>query len=84
MLEIDTFGGYVDSAVKIRDKIVSCGLKTIAYVNPRAWSAGALIAIACDEIAMNLGSSIGAAETRPNEEDVYKRQPQETRSQDRC
>ena len=68
VLEIDTFGGYVDSAVKIRDKIVSCGLKTIAYVNPRAWSAGALIAIACDEIAMNLGSSIGAAETRPNEE----------------
>ena len=42
--------GFVDSAVKIRDKIVSCGLKTIAYVNPRAWSAGALIAIACDKI----------------------------------
>jgi len=68
ILEIDTFGGYVDSAVKIRDEILSTNIRTIGYVNSRAWSAGALIAIACDEIAMNIGSSIGAAETRPNEE----------------
>lgn len=68
IIDIDTPGGYVDSALKMRDAIISSEVRTIAYVNSRAWSAGALIAIACDDIAMKMGSSMGAAETRPKEE----------------
>ncbi|MDD4337497.1 MAG: ATP-dependent Clp protease proteolytic subunit, partial [Firmicutes bacterium] len=68
IIDIDTPGGYVDAALKVRDAIISSKVRTIAYVNSRAWSAGALIAIACDDIAMKMGSSMGAAETRPKEE----------------
>lgn len=68
VLEIDTPGGLVDAALKARDAIVGSKVRTIAYVNPRAWSAGALLAIACETLVMNPGGSMGAAETRPNEE----------------
>ncbi|MEA4883495.1 MAG: nodulation protein NfeD [Clostridia bacterium] len=68
VIEIDTPGGLVDAAIKMRDAIVSSGIPTIAYVNSRAWSAGALITLACDVIAMAPGGSMGAAETRPKEE----------------
>ncbi|GAB6100736.1 NfeD family protein [Halanaerocella petrolearia] len=68
VFEIDTYGGLVDSAIKIRDKILTTKLSTVTYVSGRAWSAGALIALAGEELAMTPGSSIGAAETRPQEE----------------
>ena len=68
VLEINTFGGYVDSAVAIRDALLDTPVVTVAFVKDRAWSAGALIAIACDKIFMTPESSMGAAETRPNEE----------------
>lgn len=65
IMEIDTFGGLVDSAVKIRDMISSSPLETICYIKNRAWSAGALIAIAHHHIAIAPGGSIGAAEPIP-------------------
>ena len=68
VLDIDTPGGIVAAALKARDAIVGSKVRTIAYVNPRAWSAGALLAIACETLVMNPGGSMGAAETRPNEE----------------
>lgn len=68
VVEIDTFGGLVDSAVKIRDTLLECQIPTIAYVKNRAWSAGALIAIACEKIAFTESGSMGAAEPRPMEE----------------
>ncbi len=68
IVEIDTFGGLVDSGIKIRDLLVNFELPLIAFINHRAWSAGALIALGADEIYMIEGSSIGAAETRPLEE----------------
>lgn len=68
IIEINTLGGRVDSALKIRDLLQTTPLPTIAYVNSRAWSAGALIAIACRHIVMAPGSSIGAAEPIPNTE----------------
>ena len=40
----------------------------MSYITDRAWSAGALIALAAPEIVMAPGSSIGAAEPRPAEE----------------
>ncbi|AGB40902.1 membrane-bound serine protease (ClpP class) [Halobacteroides halobius DSM 5150] len=68
VLDINTYGGLVDSAIKIKDSIFASSLPIVTYVSGRAWSAGALIALAGNELAMTPGSSIGAAETRPQEE----------------
>lgn len=67
ILEIDTFGGLVDSAVKLRDMVTEAAIhvKTIGYVKNRAWSAGALITLANQHIVMTEGGSIGAAEPIP-------------------
>lgn len=65
ILEINTFGGRVDAATQIRDAIYSSKIPVVAFVNTRAWSAGALIALACPHIVMSEGSSIGAAEPIP-------------------
>ena len=61
VLEINTFGGRVDAAVQIRDALLDSRVKTIAYVNKRAISAGALISLAAEHIVMAGGSTIGAA-----------------------
>ena len=68
IIEIDTFGGLVDSAVKIRDLISQTPIETICYIKNRAWSAGALIALAHQHIAIAPGGSIGAAEPIPTTE----------------
>ncbi len=65
VIEMDTFGGLVDSAVKIRDMISQTPIDTICYIKSRAWSAGALIAISHKHIAIAPGGSIGAAEPIP-------------------
>ncbi len=65
LVEIDTFGGLVDAATVIRDQIIEAPVDTICYVKNRAWSAGALIAIAHKKIAIAPGGSIGAAEPIP-------------------
>lgn len=61
VLEIDTFGGRVDAAVEIRDALLDAKTPTIAWINKRAISAGALIAFACDKIFFSPGSTMGAA-----------------------
>ena len=61
VLDIDTFGGRIDAAVQVRDALLGCRAKTVAFVHPRAISAGALIALATDVIAMSRGATIGAA-----------------------
>lgn len=68
MLEIDTQGGQVAPALQIRDMLTDAALPTAAYIRNRAWSAGALIALANTHLAMAPGSSIGAAEPIPNTE----------------
>ena len=61
ILEINTFGGRVDAAVLIRDALLRAHVHTVAFVNKRAISAGALIALAAETIAMADGGTIGAA-----------------------
>jgi membrane-bound ClpP family serine protease len=61
ILEIDTFGGRLDSAVKIKDKLIDTKIDTIAFINKKAISAGALISLATRHIVMAPGSTIGAA-----------------------
>ncbi|WP_420795037.1 NfeD family protein [Halanaerobium hydrogeniformans] len=68
IIEINSLGGYVDPALRIRDRIFNSPLRIITFVNGRAWSAAALLALTGDEIYISSGSSIGAAETRPQEE----------------
>lgn len=61
IFKINTFGGRVDAATQIKDVILSTNIPTVAFINNRAISAGALIALSCDQIFMVPGSSIGAA-----------------------
>lgn len=58
---IDTFGGRIDAATKIKDAILNSKIPTIAFINKRAISAGALISLSCDSIYMASGGTIGAA-----------------------
>lgn len=61
IIEMDTFGGRVDSAFMIVDLITDTDDKgeTIAFVTKKAISAGALIALACDKLAMKPNTTIG-------------------------
>ncbi|HXV83521.1 MAG TPA: NfeD family protein [Candidatus Binatia bacterium] len=61
IFEINTFGGRVDAAVVIRDALLNAKVKTVAFVNKRAISAGALISLATEKIVMADGGTIGAA-----------------------
>ncbi len=61
VIEIDTFGGELGAAVEIRDALLDSNLRTIAFINRRAISAGALVALATHEIVMAPGATIGAA-----------------------
>lgn len=61
VLDINTFGGRLDAAVAMRDTLVNAPIRTIAFVNPRAISAGALIALATETVVMAGGGTIGAA-----------------------
>jgi membrane-bound serine protease (ClpP class) len=61
LIRINTDGGSVDDAIDISQALTDSGIKTVAFVTGRAWSAGALIAISCDTIVMEPGSSMGAA-----------------------
>ena len=61
LLELNTFGGELDAADKIRTLLLNTKVPSIVYINNNAASAGALISIACDSIYMMPGASIGAA-----------------------
>ncbi|WP_203246874.1 NfeD family protein [Sporosarcina beigongshangi] len=62
ILEIDTPGGFVDAAWKIGKLMDETELRIIAYVNPKALSAGAFIALHADDIYMSKTATMGAAE----------------------
>jgi len=60
VLEMDTFGGRVDSALQMVDVLLDTqGARTIAYVKNKAISAGALIALACNELVMRPNTTLG-------------------------
>lgn len=61
ILDIDTPGGRVDAAERIADAIRGSSIPVTAWVHPRAFSAGALIALAADRIYMTPGGVMGAA-----------------------
>lgn len=61
IVRIDTPGGRVDAAIQIRDALLDAEVETIALIDKAAYSAGALIALACKRIYMASGGVIGAA-----------------------
>jgi len=61
IFDIDTFGGRIDAATQIKDAILASKVLTVAFVNRRAISAGALISLSCEKIWMTGGGTIGAA-----------------------
>lgn len=60
VLDVNTLGGRVDAAIRIRDALLRTHIPTVAFIDPRAISAGALISLACDVIVMRPDASIGA------------------------
>lgn len=80
VVHINTFGGTLDDADKIRTAFLQSPIPVWAYIDNNAASAGALISIACDSIYMHSGSSIGAAtvvdqtgEVQPDKYQSYMR-----------
>ncbi len=60
VIEMDTFGGRVDSALEMVDTLT--GIKkaeTVAFVTNKAISAGALISLACKQLVMKHSTTIG-------------------------
>ncbi|MBS1241161.1 MAG: rane-bound serine protease (ClpP class), partial [Gemmatimonadetes bacterium] len=61
ILDLDTPGGRVDAAERIVDAVRKSPVPVYAFVNPRAFSAGAMIALAAQGIYMTPGGVLGAA-----------------------
>ncbi len=60
ILEIDTFGGRVDAALAIVDTLLRDPRgRTVAYIVNKAISAGALIALACNDLYMAPHTTLG-------------------------
>lgn len=70
IFEIDTYGGLIDEAEKIKNLIIDLKTPTISFVNNKAESAGVLITISSENVVMAESSTIGSAETIPNTEKV--------------
>jgi membrane-bound serine protease (ClpP class) len=62
VLDVNSPGGLVDAAFRIRDALFSAQEPVDAYVGQRAYSAAALITLTAKRIVMAPGASIGAAE----------------------
>lgn len=61
IFELDTPGGFVDSAEDIVNLLDSTNIRKIAYIHSEALSAGAYLALHTDEIYMAPNGTIGAA-----------------------
>jgi len=61
VLVINTNGGRLENAQNIGDLVASSPVPVTAFVESKAFSAGAYIALNADQIVMRPGSSIGAA-----------------------
>ncbi|MDE5643437.1 MAG: nodulation protein NfeD [Muribaculaceae bacterium] len=60
VVKLNTFGGALDDADRIRKALIALDIPTMAYIDHNAASAGAMIALACDTVFMAPGSSMGA------------------------
>ena len=61
LIHLNTYGGLLDSADSIRTAILYNTIPVHVFIDNNAASAGALISLACRQIFMRRGASIGAA-----------------------
>ncbi|MFI4855207.1 MAG: nodulation protein NfeD, partial [Phycisphaerales bacterium JB065] len=61
VIELNTPGGEVPAVTEITTALKGTNLHTIAWVNPQAYSGGAIIALACDEIVVSSNATMGDA-----------------------
>ena len=61
LLEIDTPGGRLDAVLEMRESLLASPVRTIAFIDTTALSAGALVALASEEIHVVPGGIMGAA-----------------------
>lgn len=61
VVRLNTPGGALDAALDMKDAVLNSRVPTIALVDRQAFSAGALITIATEEIYMVPGGVVGAA-----------------------
>jgi membrane-bound serine protease (ClpP class) len=61
LLDINTPGGRLDAVLQMRDSLLDTSVRTIAFVDRTALSAGALIALSAEEIYFTPGGVMGAA-----------------------
>lgn len=61
VLDINTLGGWAETATKIGTLISESSIPTTAFINGTATSAGAYIALSADQIMMTPMSTIGSA-----------------------
>lgn len=65
LFQMDTYGGDLHAAFEIGDLVYDIKnehggkIRTVAYVHKKAFSAGALISLACGDIIMRRGTTIG-------------------------
>ena len=64
IFEMDSYGGGLDPGAEMGDMILAAGSKarTVAYVDKKAISAGALISLSCQQIIMRHGTTLGDCE----------------------
>lgn len=61
ILDIDTNGGVVDSVERMNKAIAKCPVPVVAFVTGKAFSAGAMLSLACKAIVMAPRTQIGGA-----------------------
>ena len=61
LIHLNTYGGLLDAADSMRTAILYNSIPVYVFIDNNAASAGALISIACKNIYMRKGASIGAA-----------------------
>jgi len=61
ILDMDTYGGELDSATDMLEALLGTSIPTITYIDSNAGSAGALVALSTRHIYMAPVSAIGAA-----------------------
>jgi len=65
LIDIDTFGGRVDAATRMSKALLNSPVKSIVYVNSKAISAGALIAISAEKIYGSEYCTFGDVQPQP-------------------
>ncbi|MEM0377327.1 MAG: NfeD family protein [Thermofilum sp.] len=70
VVELDSYGGYLQSADRAVAEIVACNCRVVAWVPPggKATSAATIIALAAEKLYIAPGAVLGAVKPTPSDE----------------